>query len=194
MSSSPIQSRSTRIKLRTKVRVTLDRVRVVVMLAVWLSLARANASETIVAASTDAGFTAYVHANGPAKDAPTAELRLIAAGGGAPIVLQRASHQLALTTDPMLADTMPAWAPGPRPWLAFASTRPYGVVRPMTGNSQIWITVRSGSPRSISHRAIHRRRRSGCRRRASRARTRRHRGRRSSRRPPRRSSHCSIRA
>ena len=41
----------------------------------------------------------------------------------------------------MLADTMPAWAPGPRPWLAFASTRQYGVVRPMTGSSQIWITA-----------------------------------------------------
>ena len=91
--------------------------------------------------SPDGGYLAYVHANGPAKDAPTAELRLVAAGGGAPIILQRASHQLALTTDPMLADTMPAWAPGPRPWLAFASTRPYGVVRPMTGSSQIWITA-----------------------------------------------------
>src|SRR5450755_492955 len=62
MSSSLIQSRSTRKKLRTKLRVTLDRVRVVVMLAVWLSLARANASETIVAASTDAEFTVALEA------------------------------------------------------------------------------------------------------------------------------------
>ncbi|MEO8845310.1 MAG: hypothetical protein ABI591_25710 [Kofleriaceae bacterium] len=84
--------------------------------------------------SPDGGYLAYVHADGPAKDAPTAELRLVAAGGGAPIALQRASQQ-------MLADTMPAWAPGPRPWLAFASTRPYGIVRPMTGSSQIWITA-----------------------------------------------------
>jgi len=44
------------------VRVTLDGVRVVVVLAVWLSLARANASETIVAASTDAGFTVALEA------------------------------------------------------------------------------------------------------------------------------------
>jgi hypothetical protein len=86
-------------------------------------------------------YLAYVHANGPTKDAPSAELRLVASGGGAPIVLQRASHQLALATDPMLADTMPTWAPGPRPWLAFTSTRPYGVVRPMIGSSQIWITA-----------------------------------------------------
>jgi hypothetical protein len=44
------------------VRVTLGRVRVVVVLAVWLSFSRAHAAETIAAASTDAGFTVALEA------------------------------------------------------------------------------------------------------------------------------------
>jgi hypothetical protein len=62
MRASLFQSRSALEKLPRKVRATLGRVRVAVVLAVWLSLARAGASETIVAASTDAGFTAALQA------------------------------------------------------------------------------------------------------------------------------------
>jgi len=85
---------------------------------------------------------------GVVKDAPGSELRLVAAAGGPPIVLQRASHQLAGMTAAMLADTTPVWSPDGR-WLAFATQRPYGVVRPMAGGAQVWITaldLASGDP------------------------------------------------
>jgi hypothetical protein len=89
-----------------------------------------------------------VHADGPAAS-PTAELRLVAATGGAPIVLARASHQLGAMAQPGLGDTMPAWAPDGT-WLAFASTRAYGAVRPMGPGLQIWIAAvdpsRAGDP------------------------------------------------
>src|SRR6185503_18612924 len=63
---------------------------------------------------------------------------------GTPITVRLASHRVGATDDvPDLANTMPAWAPGGGDidWLAFASTRPYGAVRPMLGSSQIWITA-----------------------------------------------------
>jgi hypothetical protein len=93
--------------------------------------------------SPDGHWIAYVHADGPAKDAPSAELRLVAATGGPPIVLARASHQLGLTASAAnLANTMPAWGPdGATTWLAFATSRPYGVVRPTAGSPQIWIAA-----------------------------------------------------
>lgn len=68
---------------------------------------------------------------------------MVDASGGTPVPLRIASHRLGSTDDVMnLDDTMPAWipAPGAIQWLAFASTRPYGVVRPaMMGTSQIWL-------------------------------------------------------
>lgn len=94
--------------------------------------------------SPDGDFIAYVHATGSIKDAPTAELRLVPAGGGAPVPLRRASHRLGLVDDvPNLANTVPAWAPvtAGTAWLAFGSARPYGAVRTMTGGSQIWIAA-----------------------------------------------------
>ena len=104
--------------------------------------------------SPDGRLIAYVHASSSSHAAPTAELRLVAAAGGAPIALATASHRVGFAAGvPNLADTMPAWGPqhGAIAWLAFASTRPYGAVRPMmTGPSQIWIAAvdlsRAGDP------------------------------------------------
>ena len=105
--------------------------------------------------SPDGKFIAYVNANDGSHGAASAELRLIAAEGGVPLRLRVASHRLGGIDDvPDLADTMPAWAPAATAngvsWLAFASNRPYGVVRPMLGSSQIWIaavyTTHAGDP------------------------------------------------
>ncbi|HET9989839.1 MAG TPA: hypothetical protein VFQ65_15005, partial [Kofleriaceae bacterium] len=90
--------------------------------------------------SPDGGYLAYVHTMGPVKDAPGSELRLVAVTGGAPMLLARASHVLAGMSAPMLADTEPAWSPDGR-WLVFATARPYGVVRPMAGGAQLWVTA-----------------------------------------------------
>jgi hypothetical protein len=93
--------------------------------------------------SPDGSVLAYVHAAGPAKDAPMAELRLVGASGGAPITLQRAGHQVGLVSLTNLVNVAPIWAPAAPglAWLAFASARPYGIVRPMLGGSQIWIAA-----------------------------------------------------
>jgi len=93
--------------------------------------------------SPDGRFLAYVHADGASRNAKTAELRVIAAEGGTPTPLRIASHRVATVDDvPELATTMPTWAPRITDgiaWLAFASKRPYGAVRPVAGDSQIWI-------------------------------------------------------
>ncbi|MDB4956563.1 MAG: tolB protein precursor [Myxococcales bacterium] len=103
--------------------------------------------------SPDGKLIAYVHANSPAHAAPTAELLVITAAGGTPTPLRIASHRVAGTDDvPNLANTMPTWAPvtGDLAWLAFASARPYGLVRPIIGASQIWVAAidssRAGDP------------------------------------------------
>jgi hypothetical protein len=93
--------------------------------------------------SPDGAALAYVHTAGPIGD-PSAELRIIPAGGGSPTVLQRASHRVALADAPGLASSMPAWARaggGETMWLAFVSARAYGAVRPMPGAGQIWISA-----------------------------------------------------
>jgi hypothetical protein len=71
--------------------------------------------------SPDGEWIAYVHAESPSRGAPTAELRLIRADGGAPLRLSRASGAAT-------GSTMPSWAPagGDVAWLAFTSMRPYG--------------------------------------------------------------------
>jgi hypothetical protein len=103
--------------------------------------------------SPDGRFIAYVHATSPAKDARNAELRLVAAGGGAPIVLTIAGGRVGqVDAVPDLGNVMPAWTSGADgvAWLSFASTRPYGLVRPMKGASQIWVAAvdpsREGDP------------------------------------------------
>jgi hypothetical protein len=93
--------------------------------------------------SPDGAFLAYVHATEAAHGAKSAELILIGASGGKSIPLAIASHRVASVDGvPALADTMPTWAPveGERAWIAFASSRPYGVVEP-GGMSQIWIAA-----------------------------------------------------
>jgi hypothetical protein len=94
--------------------------------------------------SPDGRYLAYVHADSASRGAKNAELRMIAAAGGTPIVLARANTRVGRTDDvPALANTMPSWAPlaGDLGFLAFASTRPYGAVRPAKDPSQIWITA-----------------------------------------------------
>jgi TolB protein len=95
--------------------------------------------------SPDGKYIAYVHATEPAHGAKTAELRIIPAAGGPPIVLRRASLA-------GLSSTMPAWGPieGTTAWLAFATIRPYGAILPTADHAQIWITgldlAREGDP------------------------------------------------
>jgi hypothetical protein len=92
--------------------------------------------------SPDGRSIAFVHAASSSRGAATAELRLIGASGGAPIALRLASHRLGVMDDvPNLGDTMPTWivATGNIQWLAFATTRPYGLLRPGMGPSQIWL-------------------------------------------------------
>jgi hypothetical protein len=104
--------------------------------------------------SPDGGLIAYVHASSSSHAAATAELRLIPAAGGTPTVLGNASHAVGFATGVAnLSDTMPTWAPRQDDvsWLAFASVRPYGDVRPGAGGpAQVWITAvdlsRTGDP------------------------------------------------
>ena len=92
--------------------------------------------------SPDGRAIAFVHAASSSRGAATAELRLVGASGGAPTALRLASHRVGGVDDvPNLADTMPTWvvATGNIQWLAFATTRPYGLIRPGMGPSQIWL-------------------------------------------------------
>jgi len=94
--------------------------------------------------SPDGQFIAYVHASSGSRGARTAELRLVAASGGPPRLLDLASHRVGATDGVVdLASTMPSWSPTITDgiaWLSFSSQRPYGAVRPMLGPSQVWIS------------------------------------------------------
>lgn len=93
--------------------------------------------------SPDGAWIAYVHATGMSRDQASAELRLIPAGGGAPIMLVRANHRVGPDGDvAAIANTMPAWAPATHrgvQWLAFASARPYGSIA--IGPAQLWVAA-----------------------------------------------------
>jgi TolB protein len=94
--------------------------------------------------SPDGSFLAYVHATEPSRGAASAELALIGAAGGTTTLLAAASHEVAsLAGVPGTATQMPTWAPfqGQFAWLAFTSARPYGVVLPAGGRSQVWVTA-----------------------------------------------------
>ncbi len=93
--------------------------------------------------SPDGTMLAFVHANGSSKGAASAELLLVAAAGGVVSPLANASHLVASSTATTTATQMPSWAPfsGAYAWLSFASTRPYGVVLPSGGRSQIWVSA-----------------------------------------------------
>lgn len=93
--------------------------------------------------SPDGRVLAFVHATAPAKGAASAELGVVAATGGPVTLLANASHVVASMLTSGTATQMPTWAPfaGDYAWLAFASTRPYGVVVPGGGRSQIWVSA-----------------------------------------------------
>jgi WD40-like Beta Propeller Repeat len=94
--------------------------------------------------SPDGSFIAYVHATEPSEGAASAELWLVPSSGGTPIALEAASHTVSsMTSVANTADTMPAWAPmaSEHTYLAFASSRPYGVVLPSGGQPQIWVSA-----------------------------------------------------
>ena len=103
--------------------------------------------------SPDGQFIAYVNATTGSRRAASADLRLIRAAGGTPIVLRAANHRVGGVDDvPALSNTMPSWGPrtGDIAWLSFASTRPYGGIMPNADRGQIWITgldlAREGDP------------------------------------------------
>jgi len=94
--------------------------------------------------SPDGAVLAYVHATEPSKGAASAELAMIGANGGVTTSLAAASHEVAsMPGFPGTATQMPSWAPfqGQFAWLAFTSTRPYGVVLPAGGRSQVWVSA-----------------------------------------------------
>jgi WD40-like Beta Propeller Repeat len=94
--------------------------------------------------SPDGSFIAYVHATEPSEGAVSAELWLVPSSGGTPIALQAASHTVSsMTSVANTADTMPTWAPmsSEHTYLAFASSRTYGVVLPSGGQPQIWVSA-----------------------------------------------------
>jgi hypothetical protein len=96
--------------------------------------------------SPDSRHIAYVNAAGKSKDALSATLRLVPAGGGDPVVMtrlnERVSNEDGVTG---IGNSMPTWAPSTRPgifWLAFSSLRAYSVVRPQDAKEdQIWIAA-----------------------------------------------------
>ena len=94
--------------------------------------------------SPDGGYLGYVHATEAAHGAKSAELELIAKDGGLVTKLDFASHRVA-SVDGVIgtATQMPTWAPfqGDFAWLGFSSARPYGVVLPAGGRSQIWLSA-----------------------------------------------------
>ena len=93
--------------------------------------------------SPDGTMIAFVHATETSKRAASAELLLVAAAGGVISPLANASHLVASSTAATTATQMPSWAPfsGDYAWISFASTRPYGVVLPSGGRSQIWVSA-----------------------------------------------------
>jgi len=94
--------------------------------------------------SPDGHYLAYVHAAEGSHGAPSAEMRLVPAAGGASIMLAAASRRVgSVDGTSNVADTMPSWAPaqGDRAWLSFASSRVYGAVLPAAGRPQIWIAA-----------------------------------------------------
>ncbi|MFT3693496.1 MAG: hypothetical protein QM831_10185 [Kofleriaceae bacterium] len=86
--------------------------------------------------SPDGSLIAFTHATETSKGAASAELELVPYDGGYTTVLSVASGVATATQ-------MPSWAPfkGDHAWLAFSSARPYGVVIPSGGRSQIWVTA-----------------------------------------------------
>jgi hypothetical protein len=86
--------------------------------------------------SPDGAYLAFVHASGNSHGAASADLELVRSIGGTPVALTTASTA-------GVGDTMPSWAPlqGERAWLAFASSRAYGLVLPADGRPQIWIVA-----------------------------------------------------
>jgi Dipeptidyl peptidase IV (DPP IV) N-terminal region len=93
--------------------------------------------------SPDGRFLAYVATKSGPRDAKSAELRIVAATGGAPRALALANHRVngAAELD-NLNNTAPWWSPSGSAdvaWLAFSSTRPYGAILPGTDRAQIWV-------------------------------------------------------
>ena len=95
--------------------------------------------------SPDGQWIAYAFARENSKDSTEAELRMIPAEGGAPIVLTRANQRVGpLDGVTTTGSTMPTWAPMTHPgtmWLAFSSVRDYGKVLQGVGSDQLWIVA-----------------------------------------------------
>lgn len=97
--------------------------------------------------SPDGHWIAFSRAMGSSKDNPTAQLWIVSADGGTPILLTRASRPSGTDSmsQPAAANTMPVWAPAPpdssNAFLTFSSTRDYGDVLVRLQRDQIWASA-----------------------------------------------------
>jgi hypothetical protein len=96
--------------------------------------------------SPDSAWIAYVNAQQKSKDAVTATVRLVSAGGGASQELTRLNERVNNEDGVFeIGNAMPRWAPSTLPgtfWLAFSSLRAYATLRPQDDKEdQIWIAA-----------------------------------------------------
>ncbi len=96
--------------------------------------------------SPDSRYIAYVNAQGKAKDAPSAVLRLVNVDSGEVTELVRVNERVNNVDGVTgIGNSMPTWAPSTKAgtfWLAFSSLRAYASVRPQDDKEdQIWIAA-----------------------------------------------------
>jgi hypothetical protein len=108
----------------------------------------AGPDDTLVfpAIAPDGRSIAFVRTTGASKDNPTAQLWIVAASGGSPILLERANRpaEVEPLSPPSAANNMPTWsvASGDEQlFLTFSSTRDYGGVLVGVQRDQLWATA-----------------------------------------------------
>jgi hypothetical protein len=92
--------------------------------------------------SPDSQWIAFARATGKSKDNASAELFLLHADGGEPVVLERLNHRVRDEDGVQdVGNTMPTWAPATGNgvfWLAFSSQRDYGEQLRGVARDQLW--------------------------------------------------------
>jgi hypothetical protein len=96
--------------------------------------------------SPDGAWIAFERAKGASKEAKEASLWLVAADGGKPIALARATATA--KGAPRAVDSMPTWMPAGEPdryWLLFSSTRARGSHVLAAGQEQLFLSAVDGA-------------------------------------------------